>query len=57
MDWSIKTGNGSICSTTEDLYRWDRSLYTEKILKKSSLAQMFKRNTVGLAASGSIETL
>jgi hypothetical protein len=42
MDWSIKTGNGSIYSTTEDLYRWDRSLYTEKILKKSSLAQMFK---------------
>ena len=42
MDWSIKTGNGSVYSTIEDLYRWDRALYTEKILKKSSLAQMFK---------------
>jgi CubicO group peptidase (beta-lactamase class C family) len=41
MDWSIKTGNGSIYSTVEDLYRWDRALYTEKILKKSSLQQMF----------------
>src|SRR6266550_1174504 len=42
MDWSIKTGNGSIYSTVEDLYRWDRALYTEKILKKSSLETMFK---------------
>ncbi len=41
MDWSIKTGNGSIYSTVEDLYRWDRSLYTEKVLKKSSRDQMF----------------
>ena len=42
LDWSIKTGNGSIYSTVEDLYRWDRALYTERILKKSSLATMFK---------------
>src|SRR5256885_2686883 len=41
LDWSIKTGNGSIYSTTVDLYRWDRALYTEKLLKKSSLDQMF----------------
>jgi CubicO group peptidase (beta-lactamase class C family) len=42
MDWSIKTGNGSIYSTVEDLYRWDRALYTDKILKKASLDMMFK---------------
>lgn len=42
MDWSIKTGNGSIYSTIEDLYLWDRALYTEKILKKSSLEMMFR---------------
>jgi CubicO group peptidase (beta-lactamase class C family) len=42
LDWSIKTGNGSIYSTIEDLYRWDRALYTEKVLKKNSLTQMFK---------------
>ena len=41
LDWSIKTGNGSIYSTIEDLYRWDSALYTERILKKSSLTQMF----------------
>ena len=41
LDWSIKTGNGSIYSTIEDLFRWDRALYTEKILRKSSLQQMF----------------
>jgi CubicO group peptidase (beta-lactamase class C family) len=42
LDWSTKTGNGSIYSTVEDLFRWDRALYTERILKKSSLDQMFK---------------
>jgi len=26
LDWSAKTGNGSIYSTVEDLYRWDRVL-------------------------------
>src|SRR6266550_639730 len=41
LDWSIKTGNGSIYSTAEDLLRWDRALHAEKILKKSSLQQMF----------------
>src|SRR5882724_4914702 len=41
LDWSIKTGNGSIYSTVKDLLRWDRALYAEKILKKSSLQQMF----------------
>ena len=41
LDWSIKTGNGSIYSTVEDLYKWDRSLYTEKILKKATIEKMF----------------
>jgi CubicO group peptidase (beta-lactamase class C family) len=44
LDWSIKTGNGSIYSTVEDLYRWDRALYTDQILKKSSLAMMFNES-------------
>ena len=42
IDWSTKTGNGSLYSTVEDLYKWDRALYTEKILKKSSLETMFR---------------
>lgn len=41
LDWSIKTGNGSLYSTTEDLYKWDRSLYTEKILKRATIEKMF----------------
>jgi CubicO group peptidase (beta-lactamase class C family) len=41
LDWSVKTGNGSIYSTVEDLYKWDRSLYTEKILKKATIEKMF----------------
>jgi CubicO group peptidase (beta-lactamase class C family) len=41
LDWSIKTGNGSLYSTVEDLYKWDRALYTDKILKKNSLNKMF----------------
>lgn len=41
INWTIKTGNGSIYSTVEDLYKWDRSLYTEKILKKATIEKMF----------------
>jgi CubicO group peptidase (beta-lactamase class C family) len=43
MDWSIKTGNGSIYSTTEDLYKWDRALYTDKILSKTAIDTMFAK--------------
>ena len=41
LDWSTKTGNGSIYSTVEDLFRWDRALNREKILKRNSVQQMF----------------
>jgi CubicO group peptidase (beta-lactamase class C family) len=41
LDWTVKIGNASIYSTTEDLYKWDRSLYTEKILKKATIEKMF----------------
>ncbi len=33
---------GSIMSTVEDLNIWDAALYTEKLIKKSSLEQMWK---------------
>jgi CubicO group peptidase (beta-lactamase class C family) len=42
IDWSTKTGNGSIYTTVEDLYKWDRALYTEKILKKTSIDTIFR---------------
>jgi CubicO group peptidase (beta-lactamase class C family) len=48
LDWTSKTGNGSLYSTVEDLYRWDRALYTEKILKKPTLERMFAPHVEGV---------
>jgi CubicO group peptidase (beta-lactamase class C family) len=47
LDWSVKTGNGSLYSTVEDLYRWDRALGSDKILKKSTLDQIFTDHVEG----------
>lgn len=41
LDMSIPHGGGALYSTVEDLYLWDRALYTEKILKRASLDKMF----------------
>lgn len=41
LNWSIKTGNGSLISTVDDLYKWDRALYTDKILKGATRKRMF----------------
>jgi CubicO group peptidase (beta-lactamase class C family) len=38
---SNASASGALYSTTEDLYLWDRALYTEKLIKKSSLEKMF----------------
>jgi CubicO group peptidase (beta-lactamase class C family) len=48
LDWSIKTGNGSIYSTIEDLYKWDRALYTEKIVTESSKKKIFTNHIDGV---------
>ena len=44
---------GSILSTVEDLARWDAALYDERLLKRSSLKQMWTpvRTNEGLMAS------
>jgi CubicO group peptidase (beta-lactamase class C family) len=34
-------GAGALYSTTGDLYKWDRALYTDKLLKKANLKKMF----------------
>ena len=34
-------GDGGVYSTTEDLFKWDRVLYTEKLVSKSSLDEAF----------------
>ena len=36
------TGDGNIYSSVEDLYKWEQSLYTEKLVKKTTLEQAFK---------------
>lgn len=33
--------NGGLLSTTEDLLRWDQSLYTEKLVSRESLEEIF----------------
>lgn len=34
-------GDGSVNSTVEDLYKWDRSFYTEKLVKKTTIEEAF----------------
>lgn len=41
LNWSIKTGNGSLYSTVDDLYKWDRALYADKVLSKGARDRIF----------------
>ncbi|MEA1964396.1 MAG: serine hydrolase [Candidatus Aerophobetes bacterium] len=41
IDMFIPYAAGALYSTVEDLYLWDRALYTEKLVSKSSLDKMF----------------
>ena len=40
-DWSVPYASGEICSTVEDLYRWNKALNEEKLINKQSLNKMF----------------
>lgn len=40
-DMSIPSGAGGLYSTVEDMFLWDQALYTEKLVKKTSLEKMF----------------
>ncbi|MFM9903569.1 MAG: serine hydrolase domain-containing protein [Pyrinomonadaceae bacterium] len=42
IDMSIPIGAGSQYSTVEDLFRWDQALYTEKLVSKQGLDEMFR---------------
>ena len=48
LDWSIKTGNGSLYATVDDLYRWDRALYGDQLLNRTSRDKMFAAHTEGV---------
>jgi CubicO group peptidase (beta-lactamase class C family) len=49
LDMSIPFSAGALYSTVGDLFLWDQALYTEKLLKKTSLDAMFTavRNNYG----------
>ena len=42
IDMSIPTGGGSLYSTVEDLFLWDRALDAEKLITRNSYDAMFK---------------
>lgn len=42
IDMSIPIGAGSQYSTTEDLFRWDQALYTDKLISKKGLDEVFR---------------
>ena len=41
VDTSTEHGAGALCSTVEDLFLWDRALYTEQLVPQAQLEQMF----------------
>ena len=41
LDMSIPHAAGALYSTVEDLYTWDRALYTDKLISKDALSRMF----------------
>jgi CubicO group peptidase (beta-lactamase class C family) len=42
LDMSGPSGAGGLYSTVEDMYKWDRALYTEKLIHKKSLDAMMQ---------------
>lgn len=47
MDMSVPGAAGAMYSTTGDLLLWDQSLYTEQLVSKKSLDEMFTPNKNG----------
>jgi len=43
VDSSVSFSAGAIYTTVGDLYKWDRSLYTEKIISKASLKDAYTK--------------
>src|SRR5215468_1582376 len=45
------TGSGGIYSTVDDLLKWDQTLYTERLVRQSTLAEAFTPGQVKTGAS------
>jgi len=45
LDWSIKTGNGSLVTTARDLCKFASSLFAGKLLKPATLAKVMQPGT------------
>jgi CubicO group peptidase (beta-lactamase class C family) len=50
-------GAGALYSTVEDLYKWDRALYGETLLKQKTLQQMFAPVSEGYGYGWELHTL
>ena len=46
VDLSLGYAAGGLCSTVEDLYRWDQALYTTRLCSQQSLDAMFSPHFV-----------
>lgn len=55
VDMSTPFSAGALYSTVEDLYLWDRALYTDKILSERSKAVMFEPRVPTDPSSGSTD--
>ena len=42
IDWSFKTGNGSLYSTVDDLFRWQRALADGSLLSRATVDTMWR---------------
>jgi CubicO group peptidase (beta-lactamase class C family) len=42
LNAEFTSGAGGLYSTVRDLYKWDRALYTEKLVSRATLNEMFK---------------
>ncbi|WP_282941105.1 serine hydrolase domain-containing protein [Paenibacillus sp. RC67] len=56
VDMSIHLGAGGMFSTVEDMYKWDRSLYTEQLVGQTSLDSMFGAPTPPCGSHGWVIT-
>jgi CubicO group peptidase (beta-lactamase class C family) len=48
LDWSVKTGNGSLYSTADDLLRWARAVRSPGLFTAQTIEQMFTEHVDGV---------